>query len=538
MTADLPTTITFAIYLLGMLLIGWFGYRATANLSDYILGGRSLGSVVTALSAGASDMSGWLLMGLPGAVFVSGLSASWIAIGLCIGAWLNWRFVAARLRIYTEKVGNALTLPDYFTNRFEDTSHLLRIVTALVILVFFTIYCASGVVAGARLFESMFGMDYRLALWVGAFATMAYVLVGGFLAVGWTDTIQASLMITALILAPLMVIYADGGLAASSAAVEAARPGAFDMVASLDTIAIVSLLAWGLGYFGQPHILVRFMAAQSARAIPAARRIGMSWMVLCLGGAVAVGFFGIAYFSQRPELATVVRGNPETVFLEVAKLLFNPWVSGMLLAAVLAAIMSTLSCQLLVCASALTQDLYKAFLRRDAGQRELVWFGRAMVLAVTVIAILIAQDPDSRVLRMVSYAWAGFGSAFGPLVLLSLVWPRMTRNGALAGMVVGAVTVLVWQHYQWFKLYEMVPGFGLATLAIVVVSLMDKPPSARQLEVHQEVDGKLRSLAPFRKRKLFQMPKEAIPLPLPPICLRLPRTGPGLAGVPKDTEAS
>ncbi|WP_159916982.1 sodium/proline symporter PutP [Pantoea sp. 18069] len=491
MTANLPTTITFAIYLLAMLLVGWLGYRATANLSDYILGGRRLGSLVTALSAGASDMSGWLLMGLPGAVFVSGLSASWIAIGLSLGAWFNWRFVAARLRVYTEKVGNALTLPDYFTNRFEDRSHLLRIVTALVILVFFTIYCASGVVAGARLFESMFGMDYRIALWVGAFATMAYVFVGGFLAVSWTDAIQASLMITALILAPLMVIHADGGVAASHAAIAAARPAALDMVASLDTIAIVSLLAWGLGYFGQPHILVRFMAAESVKTIPNARRIGMTWMVLCLGGAVAVGFFGIAFFGQRPELAADVNANAETVFLEVAKLLFNPWISGMLLAAVLAAIMSTLSCQLLVCASALTQDLYKAFLRKNAGQRELVWFGRAMVFAVTVVAILIARDPDSRVLSMVSYAWAGFGAAFGPVVLLSLVWPRMTRNGALAGMVVGAVTVLVWQHYQWFKLYEMVPGFGLATLAIVVASLLDKPPSSRQKALHAEVEREI-----------------------------------------------
>lgn len=491
MTANLPTTITFAVYLLAMLLIGWLGWRATDNLSDYILGGRSLGSVVTALSAGASDMSGWLLMGLPGAVFLSGLSAAWIAVGLCIGAWLNWRFVAARLRVYTEKVGNALTLPDYFTNRFEDRSHLLRIVTALVILVFFTIYCASGVVAGARLFESMFGMDYALALWVGAFATMAYVFIGGFLAVSWTDTIQASLMITALILAPLMVIYADGGPAASSAVIEATRPAALDMLASLDTIAIVSLLAWGLGYFGQPHILVRFMAAESVKTIPAARRIGMTWMVLCLGGAVAVGLFGIAFFGQRPELAAGVNANAETVFLEVAKLLFNPWVSGMLLAAVLAAIMSTLSCQLLVCASALTQDLYKTFLRQNASQRELVWFGRAMVFTVALVAILIAQDPNSKVLRMVSYAWAGFGAAFGPVVLLSLVWPRMTRNGALAGMVVGAVTVLAWQHYQWFKLYEIVPGFGFATLAIIAVSLLDTPPSARLQALHAEVDAEI-----------------------------------------------
>ena len=491
MTANLPTTITFAIYLLAMMLIGWLGYRATANLSDYILGGRSLGSLVTALSAGASDMSGWLLMGLPGAVFLSGLSAAWIAIGLCIGAWLNWRFVAARLRVYTHKVGNALTLPDYFTNRFEDRSHLLRIVTALVILVFFTIYCASGVVAGARLFESMFGMDYQVALWVGAFATMAYVFIGGFLAVSWTDTIQASLMITALILAPLMVIYADGGWAASSAVLEATRPGAFDMLSSLDSIAIISLLAWGLGYFGQPHILVRFMAAESVKTIPRARHIGMTWMVLCLGGAVAVGFFGIAFFGQRPEIAAGVNANSETVFLEVAKLLFNPWISGILLAAVLAAVMSTLSCQLLVCASALTQDLYKTFLRQHASQRELVWFGRAMVFAIAVIAILIAQDPESKVLGMVSYAWAGFGAAFGPLVLLSLIWPRMTRNGALAGMVVGAITVLVWQHYQWFKLYEIVPGFGFATLAIIVVSLLDQPPSAKMQAIHAEVDQEI-----------------------------------------------
>ncbi|MDH0047423.1 sodium/proline symporter PutP [Comamonas terrigena] len=491
MTANTPTVVMFAIYLLGMLAIGWAGYKATDNLSDYILGGRSLGPVVTALSAGASDMSGWLLMGLPGAVFLQGLSASWIAIGLCLGAWLNWRFVAARLRIYTEKVGNALTLPDYFTNRFEDRSNLLRIVTALVILVFFTIYCASGVVAGARLFESMFGMDYQTALWVGAVATMAYVFIGGFLAVSWTDTIQASLMITALILAPLMVIYADGGVGPSAAIIDTARSGAFDMFRGQTVIAVISLLAWGLGYFGQPHILVRFMAAESVQTIPNARRIGMTWMVLCLGGAVAVGFFGIAFFNGRPDLAGGVNANAETVFLEVAKLLFNPWISGVLLAAVLAAVMSTLSCQLLVCSSALTQDIYKTFLRKQASERELVWFGRAMVFVIAVIAIVIAQDPESKVLGMVSNAWAGFGAAFGPLVLLSLLWTRMTRNGALAGMVVGAVTVLVWQHYQWFKLYEIVPGFVLSTVAIVMVSLLGKMPSAAVQKTHAEVEAEI-----------------------------------------------
>ena len=492
MTANTPTLVTFAIYLIGMMLIGWLGYRATSNLSDYILGGRSLGSFVTALSAGASDMSGWLLMGLPGAVYLSGLSQSWIAIGLCIGAWLNWQFVAARLRLYTEKAGNALTLPDYLSNRFEDRSNVLRIITSVVILVFFTIYCASGVVAGARLFESMFGMPYHVALWVGAVATIAYVFIGGFLVVSWTDTIQASLMITALILAPLMVIYADGGVAASNAVGQTVRPGALNMLANLDTIAIVSLLAWGLGYFGQPHILVRFMAAESVKTIPNARRIGISWMVLCLAGAVAVGYFGIAYFGTRPDQAAGVSANSETVFIEVAKQLFNPWIAGILLASILAAVMSTLSCQLLVCSSALTQDIYKTFLRKQAVQRELVWIGRAMVLLIAVIAIAIAADPDSKVLGMVSYAWAGFGAAFGPVVLLSLLWRKMTRDGALAGILVGAVTVVLWKSWLdpmlGWKLYEIVPGFVFGTVAIVLVSLLGRQrPSAEMERKHDDV---------------------------------------------------
>ena len=332
--ADTATTIMFAIYLVAMLLIGWLGYRATSNLSDYILGGRSLGSFVTALSAGASDMSGWLLMGLPGAVYASGLSESWIAIGLCIGAWLNWYFVAGRLRVYTEKVGNALTMPDYFTNRFEDHSNLLRIFTAVVILVFFTLYCASGVVAGARLFESMFGMPYSVALWVGALCTIAYVFIGGFLAVSWTDTIQASLMIGALILAPLMVIYNQGGVTESIQLVEQIKPGATSLMGDLDTLAILSLAAWGLGYFGQPHILVRFMAAESLHTIPNARRIGMVWMFLCLFGSIGVGYFGIAYFGSHPEIPNTVAANNETVFVEISRLLFNPWIAGLLLAAI------------------------------------------------------------------------------------------------------------------------------------------------------------------------------------------------------------
>jgi len=450
--ADTATTIMFAIYLVAMLLIGWLGYRATSNLSDYILGGRSLGSFVTALSAGASDMSGWLLMGLPGAVYASGLSESWIAIGLCIGAWLNWYFVAGRL------------------------------------------------LAAPRLVESMFGMPYSVALWVGALCTIAYVFIGGFLAVSWTDTIQASLMIGALILAPLMVIYNQGGVTESIQLVEQIKPGATSLMGDLDTLAILSLAAWGLGYFGQPHILVRFMAAESLHTIPNARRIGMIWMFLCLFGSVGVGFFGIAYFGSHPEIPNTVAANNETVFVEISRLLFNPWIAGLLLAAILAAVMSTLSCQLLVCSSALTQDLYKTFLRRGASDHELVWVGRAMVLLVSVVAIWLASDPNSEVLGLVSYAWAGFGAAFGPVVLLSLMWPRMTRNGALAGMIVGALTVIIWKKTSWAALgmpvldtvYEIIPGFLLSPLAVVIFSLISPPPSASIRQTFDEVETDVR----------------------------------------------
>ncbi|WP_339487606.1 sodium/proline symporter PutP [Pseudomonas sp. EL_65y_Pfl2_R95] len=477
MTANTPMLVTFVVYIALMIGIGLFAYLRTKNLSDYILGGRSLGSYVTGLSAGASDMSGWLLLGLPGAVYLSGLSEAWIAIGLVIGAYLNWLFVAGRLRVQTEHNGNALTLPDYFSNRFEDNSRVLRVFSALIILVFFTIYCASGVVAGARLFESTFGLPYETALWAGAAATIAYTFIGGFLAVSWTDTVQATLMIFALILTPVIVMIATGGVDPTFAAIEMQDATNFDMFKGATFIGVISLMAWGLGYFGQPHILARFMAADSVKTIPAARRISMTWMILCLIGTVSVGFFGIAYFAAHPEVAGPVTENPERVFIELAKLLFNPWIAGVLLSAILAAVMSTLSCQLLVCSSALTEDFYKAFLRKDASQTELVWVGRGMVLLIAVVAIILAGDPNNRVLGLVSYAWAGFGAAFGPVVLLSVMWSRMTRNGALAGMLIGAITVIVWKNFIGLGLYEIIPGFILATLAIVVFSLLDKEPS-------------------------------------------------------------
>ncbi|MGY0504569.1 sodium/proline symporter PutP [Luteimonas sp. e5] len=492
MSASPQLLITFGLYLLAMIGIGLFAWWRTRNFDDYILGGRSLGSYVTAMAAGASDMSGWLLMGLPGAIFLSGLSEAWIAVGLLIGAWLNWRFVAGPLRLYTERSADALTLPDYFTTRFGEGGKLLRVIAALVILVFFAVYAASGIVAGARLFESVFGLPYAQALWWGAAATIAYTFIGGFLAVSWTDTVQATLMIFALILTPVVVMLALGGPQASLALVAASDPHKLSWVGSGGMIAVISALAWGLGYFGQPHILARFMAADSVRTIPRARRIGMTWMLLCLTGAVGVGLFGAAWFQAHPELAAAVQANPERVFIQLAELLFNPWIAGVLLSAILAAVMSTLSAQLLVCSSALTEDFYRGFVRPRAGERELVWVGRLMVALVALVAIFIARDPESRVLGLVSYAWAGFGAAFGPVVLLSLFWRRMNGWGALAGILAGAATVIAWKELAGSGLYEIVPGFIAGTVAAIAVSLATRAPSAEVEAVHQAVHAELR----------------------------------------------
>ena len=501
-----PMYITFGIYLVAVLLIGLAAYFSTRNFDDYILGGRSLGPFVTAMSAGASDMSGWLLMGLPGAVYLSGLSKSWIAIGLIIGAYLNWLLVAGRLRVHTEYNNNALTLPDYFHHRFGAHGQAMKVISAFIILFFFTIYCASGIVAGARLFQSLFtDMSYTSAMWLGAGATIAYTFIGGFLAVSWTDTVQATLMIFALLLTPVMVYLGAGGADEVSAIIQTAAATSGKEYGSLlhgtTFIGIISTAAWGLGYFGQPHILARFMAAESVKSLVGARRIGMTWMILCLGGAVAVGYFGIAYFGAHPEQAAAMQGNHERVFIALSTLLFNPWIAGVILSAILAAVMSTLSCQLLVCSSAITEDFYKGFLRPNAPQKELVWIGRIMVLAVAVIAILIAADPDSKVLQLVEFAWAGFGAAFGPIVILSLFWKRMTANGALAGMIAGAAVVVLWvqvvnpalANAGMATLYEIIPGFIACGLTAVAVSLAGKAPSEEICQRFEKADADYRA---------------------------------------------
>ena len=461
------TTTTFIVYILAMLIIGIVAARMTSSLNDYVLGGRSLGRVVTALSAGASDMSGWLLMGLPGALFLSGISEAWIAIGLTVGSWCNWKFVAARLRSFTANASDALTLPDYLASRFCDKYRITAVAAAVIILIFFVVYCASGMVSAARLFEQTFEMDYSNALLIGAVSTIFYVFIGGFLAVSWTDTVQASLMIFALLLTPVIMLMDCGGLEAANELILQQDPELSHFLKGMTVVGFLSLVGWGLGYMGQPNILVRFMAAGSVRGMGDARRISITWMILCLLGAVLIGYYGVAFAAKHPEVSV---SNPEQIFIIVTQTLFTPWIAGILLSAILAAIMSTLSCQLLVASTTLTADFYRRWMRPHASQSELVWCGRMMLLLVAVIAYVIALDPNSGILKLVSYAWAGFGASFGPAILISLFWRKMTLQGAIAGMVVGAATVIIWEAGAFFGLYSIVPGFILSSIAIFVIS--------------------------------------------------------------------
>ncbi|ASB86890.1 sodium/proline symporter PutP [Bacillus sonorensis] len=485
---DYGVLLSIGIYMAGMLLIGYFAYRRTSNLTDYMLGGRNLGPAVTALSAGASDMSGWLLMGLPGAMFLNGLSSGWIVIGLTIGAYLNWVYVAPRLRTYTEAAGNSITIPDYFENRFKDGSRVLRMTSALVILIFFTFYTSSGMVAGGELFKTAFHLDYRIGIWLTAGVVILYTLFGGFLAVSWTDFVQGTIMFIALIVMPLVVFIQLGGVGPAFSEIRSVDPELLQPFKGTTVIGIISLLAWGLGYFGQPHIIVRFMAISSVKEMKSARRIGMGWMIFSICGAMLTGLVGIAYVSVNH----LPLKNAETVFIVLSDLLFPSVITGFLLAAILAAVMSTISSQLLVTSSALTEDFYKAFIRKDASDRELVLVGRLAVLAISLIALIMALHPNETILNLVGYAWAGFGAAFGPVVLLSLYWKRMTKWGALSGMLAGALTVIAWEQVEAFRpVYEIIPGFIVCTAVIIVVSLLTKKPPA---EIEDEFDTAVENL--------------------------------------------
>lgn len=559
-----PIAIMFVSYAALMLFIGFYFYRQNKSTEDYFLGGRSMGPVVSALSAGASDMSGWLLMGLPGALYVSGFIDSYIAIGLTIGATLNWIFISKRLRIYTSVVANSLTIPDYFETRFSDNKHILRVICAVVILIFFTFYVSSGLVSGAKLFEEVFGIRYSYALTTGTIIIVAYTFFGGYKAVCWTDMIQGLLMLLALVIVPIVMLSHIGGFDEATkyiklsddsskkilelqeqapvltdnleslidtlkniqdrsiqfskipeqfrndadilalfgdkaaitprdlahkleSALQANDYATFNSLLSAFTkipfvakerlqwfdgvslIGIISALAWGLGYFGQPHILVRFMSIRSTKDIPTATFIGIAWMAICLVAACFIGMLGVAYINKFDLSLT----DPERIFIVMSQLLFNPWVAGILLSAILAAIMSTASSQLLVSSSTIAEDFYKKIFKQEASEAMVLRLGKIGVLVVALIAFVISTDKNSSVLSIVAYAWAGFGSSFGSVMLFSLFWSRMTRIGAIAGMISGAATVVIWkQFFAHTGVYEIIPGFLIASLAIVIFSLV------------------------------------------------------------------
>lgn len=458
------------IYMLAMVLIGWYAYRRTKNLNDYMLGGRDLGPAVTALSAGAADMSGWLLMGLPGVIFATGLVESWIAIGLTIGAWLNWYLVAPRLRVYTQISKNSITIPSFLDNRLRDRTKLLRIVSGIVILVFFTFYVSSGMVSGGKFFESSFGFDYHTGLLIVAIVTVGYTLFGGFLAVSYTDFLQGLIMFLALVLVPTIGIFITGGFSETFESIKTVNPDHFSLLATATLGGVISSVAWGLGYFGQPHIIVRFMAIKSVSETKQARRIGIGWMILSLVGAIGTALVGLAYFQQHGMKIE----DPETIFIVMGQILFHPFIAGIMLAAILAAVMSTISSQLIVTSSALIEDMYKALFKKEATDKHYVTGGRLAVLVVSVVAVVLGWNPNNSILDLVGFAWAGFGAAFGPTILLALYWRKLTNIGALTGMVAGAVVAFIWGQSDALSgmLYEIVPGFFINLILTVVVSLV------------------------------------------------------------------
>lgn len=481
-----PIALAFILYLVLMMSIGLYYSRRQKNLSSYILGDRQLGPWLTSMSAEASDMSGWMLMGLPGYAYLHGLSAFWTGIGLIVGTWANWVLVSQRLRNYTEVADNSLTIPDYLSNRFEDRKNGLRLICALFIILFFIIYTSSGFVAAGKLFNTIFGIPYLHALLLGAFVVVFYTFLGGFSAVALTDFIQGTMMFFTVLYVPVAATIALGGpmptldiLSKEGSDFFSFFPDSTGISALL--VMIVSSLGWGLGYFGQPHILVKFMAIGDPKELKKSTRIAMTWVLLSLSFAIAIGVVGKAYLSTPLENA-----NAERVFILMAESLSAPFITGIIWSAILAAIMSTSSSQLLVTSSAVSRDLFQAFLKKDASEKTLIRVSRLSVLLVSAIAVYLGSDPNSYIFSIVSYAWAGFGACFGATVHLSLYWKRMTLKGAYAGVIVGGLTVLIWKHFEWFGLYELVPGFFFSVAAIVIVSLMDKKPSETILKTFEK----------------------------------------------------
>jgi len=488
--------ISLSIYFLAMLGIGLFSYKqSTSDISGYILGGRKVSPQVTALSAGASDMSGWMLMGLPGAMYLTGFDAMYIAIGLVAGALANYLLVAPKLRLYTEYADDALTVPEFFAKRFNTPNASVRIVSAVIVVMFFTLYTSAGLVAGGKLFESAFSVDYQLGLFITLGVVVSYTLLGGFLAVSLTDFVQGCIMFVALILVPVVAFTQFDSVSHMTASAYLSIPDFSESVASLTAIGLLSSLGWGLGYFGQPHIIVRFMAIRSVKSVSVARNIGMSWMLVTILGALATGFVGIAYANAFG----LPIDDAETIFIVFSQLLFHPLISGFLMAAILAAIMSTISSQLLVSASSLTEDILRVVNKKEMAEQTTVTLGRVGVAGVAAVALLLAMDSSNSILSLVSNAWAGFGAAFGPLVLFSLYKRDLSHKAALAGIISGAVTVLFWIYAPVLSngetlssvMYEIIPGFAVSAVSLWVGSSLSASPSKAVAATFDEVSLEL-----------------------------------------------
>jgi sodium/proline symporter len=483
---NLITALAFALYLGSMICIGIVTYKKTHSTSDYFLGGRSVGPWFTALSAEASDMSGWLLMGLPGVAYFWGLQeAFWTATGLIVGTYLNWLFVAKRIRKYSIHAKDSITIPEFFANRFHDKSNALKTISSILIIIFFVVYTASGFLASAKLFNAVFGLNYYLALCLGVLVILGYTLLGGYLAVVTTDFFQGSLMFVALVLTAISATVSIGGPASavdklSQIGSQFVNPFTASSGTPLGVLDIVSNLAWGLGYFGMPHILIRFMSIRSNEEVKTSRRIAMVWVLIAMVAALAVGVLGRIFLLP---LVYESQAAAEAVFIASMQKIFPAFIAGIFLCAILAASMSTSDSQLLVAASAFSKDVYKAFIRKDASDKETLTVSRVTVLVITVIAIFLAMDPNSSIFDIVSYAWAGFGASFGPVVLASLFWRKASRNGALAAMIGGFLTVVVWKQLSGglFDVYELLPGFIVSSILMVVFSLLEKHPDEEML---------------------------------------------------------
>ena len=497
----------FVIYLAMMVAIGAVFMKKTKSAEDYFLGGRGLGGWVAALSAQASDMSGWLLMGLPGAVYALGTGQAWIAIGLFIGTVCNWVFISGRLRRYTIAANNSLTLPEYFENRFRDKKRILLLISSVVIVVFFLVYTASALAAGGQLFHSVFGLDYHIALAIGALVILAYTFMGGFMAVCTTDFIQGTLMLIGRLAVPIAAWSLLGG-DFRDLLVQSQVAGGADAYLSLwhnggepyRAIDIISQLAWGLGYCGMPHILTRFMAVKSEKELRKSRVIAIIWVALSLGAACVIGVLGRAYL-YPVLLGTEGQASTESVFIEMITKVFTqdlalPFVGGIFLCGILAAIMSTADSQLLVAASSVSEDIYRGYFRTEADSAKVLRISRITVAVVALLAFIIAWDPNSSIMGLVSNAWAGLGSAFGPIVLLSLFWKRTNLAGAIAGILSGGLAVIVWDYIPLAGgqtpgaatgLYSLVVGFALSILMIVVCSLATKAPSQEIVDEFERV---------------------------------------------------